>query len=289
MMRSMTGFSHRDFSFEGVSGCMELKSYNNRYLDLYLSLPQQFSRFEPHLRRYLGERMNRGKVELTLKVRRFERPVSVYADLGAAQAVADTLRRISQACGLGEEPKLSQVASFEGVLSFEKEFDEDLLWQLLEKELGVCFAEFDESRLREGAATATDLYKELSRVEAGLAEVLRSVPEIEKNLRSQFETRFAELVPQIRDENRILSEVAVLLVKFGINEETARLGAHLAAFRDIADREEAPAKKLDFLCQEMNREVNTIGSKNMLIPIARAVVEMKDALENLREQLRNVE
>lgn len=91
------------------------------------------------------------------------------------------------------------------------------------------------------------------------------------------------------DEGRILTETAALLMKYTVNEEVSRLGAHIASFRRILADEDAAAKKLDFLCQEMNREVNTIGSKNILLPIAEVVVELKDALENVREQLRNIE
>ncbi|HWP69136.1 MAG TPA: DUF1732 domain-containing protein, partial [Rectinemataceae bacterium] len=112
--------------------------------------------------------------------------------------------------------------------------------------------------------------------------------DIEINIKKQLSARFDEVLPRGYDEQRLLQEVAVQLMRFGINEEVSRLDAHIAAFRSIA-QDEAPAKKLDFLCQEMNREVNTIGSKNMLVPVAHSVVEMKDALENIREQLRNVE
>lgn len=289
MMRSMTGFAHRDFSGAVLSGSIELKSYNNRYLDLYLSLPAALSRFEPEIRAFLGERMNRGKVELAVRLRRFDLPVEVRADIEAARAVAKALREVAEACALSEEPRLSSVAAHEGVLVIERDSGGEGLWNILKPELAACFDDFDASRLREGRATELDLGKELRRLEANLETVRASAPELELSIRNQFEARLAEFLPQVKDESRILAETAVLLVKYGINEEMARLGAHLAAFREIAAGEEAPAKKLDFLCQEMNREVNTIGSKNVLIPVARAVVEMKDALENLREQLRNLE
>lgn len=289
MMRSMTGFAHRDFALDGVSGAMELKSYNNRYLDLYLSLPPALSRFEPRVRALLADRVNRGKIEFSLRVRRFDLPVTVHADLEAARAVAATLRDIAAACGLATEPDLATVAGREGVLNVEKTLDEDRLWPPVESEILSLFAEFDASRLREGEATESDLRKELARLGAGLARIESAVPEIERTLRAQFETRLAEFVPQMKDENRVLAETAILLVKFGINEEMSRLKAHIAAFDQIACRDAAPGKKLDFLCQEMNREVNTIGSKNMLVSVAHDVVDMKDALENLREQLRNVE
>jgi uncharacterized protein (TIGR00255 family) len=115
------------------------------------------------------------------------------------------------------------------------------------------------------------------------------VGEIEASLKSQLLARFKEIMGEAVDENRVLAEVAALLMKYTVNEEVSRLKAHISSFHRGIESEEAVGKKLDFLCQEMGREVNTIGSKNILIPVAEAVVEMKDSLENIREQLRNIE
>jgi uncharacterized protein (TIGR00255 family) len=115
------------------------------------------------------------------------------------------------------------------------------------------------------------------------------VPEIEKTVRAQLSARFKEVLGDAADEGRVLSEIASALMKYSINEEISRLSAHIESFSSIVEREASPGKKLDFLCQEMNREVNTIGSKSMLLAVSRSVVELKDSLENIREQLRNVE
>ncbi len=114
-------------------------------------------------------------------------------------------------------------------------------------------------------------------------------PALERSIADNLRSRFAELLGNAVDENRILAETAVLLMKYTISEELARLRAHLEEFRSEAARNAAPGKKLDFLCQEINREINTIGSKSPILEVSRAVVSMKDALENVREQLRNVE
>lgn len=289
MTRSMTGFAHRDIAQKAIKGSIDLKSYNNRYLDIYISLPPQFGSLEPRIREYLSSRIVHGKVEFTLRVREIDVPVNASADIAAAKAVAKVLKDISGACGLREEPKLSNILSFEGVVSYERELDEGELWTMLEPEVAACFASYDESRQREGAATRRDIEGQLARVVQGLAIVSSQVPEIEKTVRGQLKARFAEVMGDAVDENRILAETAALLMKYTVNEEVARLTAHIASFKRIIQDEEASAKKLDFLCQEMNREVNTIGSKNILLPVAEAVVELKDALENIREQLRNIE
>lgn len=288
MLKSMTGFAQSDFEAEGLAGGIQLKAYNNRYLDISISLPPQFSNFEPRIQQMIGERLNRGKVEFSMRLKKMERPLSIRPDPIAARAVYDAIASIATACGIEEKPPLTLVASFEGVLGYEKDFDAESAWKPIADELALVLEEFENSRRREGKATEENIFFELERFEKDLATVKKGVMEIESTLKHQLQARFEELLPKGYDEQRLLQELAVQLVRFGINEEVSRLEAHISAFKSMA-RETAPAKKLDFLCQEMNREVNTIGSKNMLLPVAHAVVDMKDALENIREQLRNVE
>ncbi|MDH7483566.1 MAG: DUF1732 domain-containing protein, partial [Spirochaetales bacterium] len=154
--------------------------------------------------------------------------------------------------------------------------------------LQKTWEEFEASRVREGTATAQNIEKEMQRFSGALALVEQHASALESLIHEQITSRFRELLGDSYDQTRVLAEVAVQLVRLTINEELARLKAHMAAFAEMSS---APScgKKLDFLCQEMNREVNTIGSKNVLVPVSLAVVEMKDALENIREQLRNVE
>lgn len=288
MFKSMTGFARLEFEHEGISGCIQAKSYNNRYLEIGISLPPQLSAYESGIHQYIGSRMNRGKIEFSIRLRSFERPVNAKANLEAARAVYEAVSKIGKACGIGEQPSLQVISSFEGVLQFEKDFDADSMWPAFLKDIEKVFGELEEEKLREGRATEEDIFSELDRFGKSLAIVEENAAAMEENIRRQLTSRFQEILPRGFDEQRVLQETAVQLVRFGINEEISRLKAHIAAFRDHS-KQESPAKKLDFLCQEMNREVNTIGSKNIMVEIAHAVVDMKDALENIREQLRNVE
>jgi uncharacterized protein (TIGR00255 family) len=285
----MTGFAHREIAMPGLRGSLEIKSYNNRYLDLSISLPPYLSRLEPKFREYLAAHVVHGKVELWLKIRELDVPVAVNADFEAAKAVAKVLREMSEACGLSEPPRLGNILSFDGVVAYERDIDEDSIWGRLEGELGACFEEYDRSRIREGEATKADIEQQLDRLAKVFESVKTIVPEIERTVKLQLQTRFKEVLGDNVDESRVLAETASMLMKYTINEELSRLGAHLASFRRIVQTEAAPGKKLDFLCQEMNREVNTVGSKSILLPVSEAVVELKDALENIREQLRNIE
>jgi uncharacterized protein (TIGR00255 family) len=287
-MKSMTGFAREDFSFDGISGTVQLKSYNNRFLDITISLPTQMSAYEPRIQKFLAERIKHGKVEFSIKMTSFNGDASVSLDIEMAKTLTRSLSALAEGCGLQEKPSLSLISSFDGVIQYRKDFDEDAMWPLFEKLLLVLFESYNSERVREGEATFSNILKELIRVEKGLDIVKDHIDHIEAAIRRQLVQKFNELLPKGYDEARIISELAVQIVRFSINEEVSRLSAHIDAFHETSTVE-GQAKKLDFICQEMNREVNTIGSKNILIDIAKVVVEMKDAIENIREQLRNVE
>jgi uncharacterized protein (TIGR00255 family) len=289
MIKSMTGFAHREIAQAGFRGSLEIKSYNNRYLDLSISLPPYLTRLEPRVRAFLAERIIHGKVEAWLRVREFDAPVEASADLVAAKAVATVLRQISDACEVDSPLNLCDIVGFEGVVAFDRHIDEEELWNRIQPELEACYAAYDASRVVEGASTRADIESQISRISAGLALVKEEVPEVERKVRTQLSAKFAEVLGDKVDEGRVLAEIASSLMKYTISEEIARLSAHVDSFVNTLECDPAPGKKLDFLCQEMNREINTIGSKSMLLSVSRTVVELKDALENIREQLRNIE
>lgn len=288
MFKSMTGFATREIELGSRALSLLVKSYNNRYLDISIALPPLCAVFEPRIQKLIGFRLHRGKVEFALRMKDRAKAARFVADPAAAAAAYAALLEVARACGLDTKPSLELVASQEGVLSAEGAFDAEQLWTGMEAQVVDLLDDFERSRAIEGAATAANLEAELGRFENGFAVVEANIPEIEASLSRQLKAKMNEYVAQAYDEGRFLQEMAVQLMRCGINEEVQRLAAHIIAFKNIS-LEEAPAKRLDFLCQEMNREVNTIGSKNILIPVAHAVVEMKDSLENLREQLRNVE
>jgi uncharacterized protein (TIGR00255 family) len=288
MLKSMTGFAARDFGQGQYAGSIQLKSYNSRYLDLAIFLPSALSSLEPRVKQMLSEKITRGKVEFSLRLRKTAGSSSIEPDLEAARALHGTLLRLGRELGIEEQPSLSLIASFEGVIGREVEIDSSEFWSGIEADFQEVLREFEASRQKEGQAAEADIFAELERFAAGLNAIRDQAGTIDENITRQLVSRFEEILPKGYDEQRMLQEVAVQLVRASISEEIARLDAHIAAFRQMSGQP-APAKRMDFLCQEMNRETNTIGSKNILVPVAHAVVEMKDALENIREQLRNVE
>ena len=289
MIKSMTGFGHRVIVQPGFRGNLEIKSYNNRYLDLTISLPPYLSKLEPRFRSFLTEKIVHGKVEVWLRVREFDTPVDVNADIPAAQAVASVLSQIAKNCDITGPLSLASILGFEGVVTFDREVDDEETWSRVIPELEICFADYERSRLQEGLSTRTDIEGQLARLSASLLFIREQVPEIDRTIRTQLSQKFKEVMGDAFDEGRVLTEIATALMKYSINEELSRLSSHIESFIRMLENDNAPGKRLDFLCQEINREVNTIGSKSMLLVVSQSVVELKDALENIREQLRNIE
>lgn len=288
-MKSMTGYGHGEKIDERLSVSVELKSYNNRFLDVFVNLPPFLSALEPRVRDFVSERCQRGKVEVSIRAKELQGAVSVSVDENAAAAYYQAIKGLSAKLGLEEVPRLSSILALEGVMQTEKTRDPERFWQAVEPQLAAAFGLFEAARVREGKATEADILSHIGKIEASLSLVSGHVPALEASIKENLRTRFREVLGDAADENRVLAETAVLLMKYTISEELSRLKTHLAEFREEVARNPAPGKKLDFLCQEINREINTIGSKSPVLEVSRAVVEMKDALENVREQLRNVE
>jgi uncharacterized protein (TIGR00255 family) len=288
-MKSMTGFARLEYDTGEYKGSIQLKSYNNRYLDISIYLPPYLSSLEPLARKFLEERMNHGKVELAIRVRECAVPAVVSIDEKAAIACARTLSAIATRTGISSEIKVSDIIGFEGVLTMDREIDIESAWASLGPELLKCFSDFDATRRAEGEATLADFRAKLATIRQSVDVIERMVPELERGYERQLRDKFNELLGSAIDENRILSEIAVYITKYTISEELVRLRAHLEAFEATISKDAACGKKLDFICQELNREVNTIGSKNALVIIGREVIDLKGAIEDIREQVRNIE
>jgi uncharacterized protein (TIGR00255 family) len=213
----------------------------------------------------------------------------VFADPDAARAYVGAIGEIADAIGHSGEIPLSLIIGQEGVLRSERVLDIETYWQKIEPVLNGAYADYNETRESEGKALAKDIDVMIGRIEKSADVVSQWIPEMERIFRETIRNRFIEIVGDRVDEQRVMQETAALLVKYTINEEIVRLRAHLSSLRkEIADNP-APGRKTDFICQEINREVNTIGSKNQILEVGKAVIEAKDALENIREQMRNIE
>ncbi|MFP4374621.1 MAG: YicC/YloC family endoribonuclease [Spirochaetaceae bacterium] len=288
-MKGMTGFGYAEYRSENLEITAEVKSYNNRYLDIFVNLPSFLSPLEPSVREFVAPWLLRGRVEVYLRVLDRESEVSVNIDRPTLTAYRHALREMSEILGSGEEARLSHVMRLEGIMEVKRSRDLDDYWELVRPTLEQALSDFDASRAREGASTRADIVSQLERISGVVEELAGRAPELEDALRRTVTERFEEILGERADEERVYAEIASLLIKHSVNEELVRLRAHLKSFEETMSAQGAMGKKLDFFCQELNREVNTIASKSFVSDVNRRVVEAKDAVENIREQLRNVE
>ncbi len=287
-MKSMTGFGYAENEESGIQISAEIKSLNTRYLDLIVSLPSSLSVLESRVREVLQKHFLRGRIECSVRYRETEENLSVTVDRGAAAVWKNALDQLGEIVG-GGEVTLDMLVKQEGVLKSERKRDIEAYWNILEPLLTSAAVQVQAGRERDGVELAADIESQLRAIEASLATVEKRAPEVRTEIESSMRERFEEILGDEAAEQRIMAEVAAWIVKTDINEEIVRLGTHIAAFREESAVSGAKGKKLDFLAQEMGREINTIGSKSPQSDVSREVVNMKDALEKIREQLRNVE
>jgi len=285
----MTGYAWRERAGGETAVSVEIKGCNSRYLEVSVSAPPWLSCLESRVREAVSGACGRGRVDVSIRVRESGAPLSVRVNAAAAAAYKKAFSELAAALGIADNVSMSTLVGMEGVLEAEKDRDAERCWSALEPALREAVEAFAAERAREGRHTEADILASIGRVEAALGVVEAHVPALEGAIRENISVRFRELSGGSIDENRVLAETAVLLMKHTVSEEISRLHSHLREFRAEAARNGRPGKKLDFLYQEINREINTIGSKSTIAEASRAVVEMKEALENAREQLRNVE
>jgi uncharacterized protein (TIGR00255 family) len=284
----MTGYAYCEKTGD-LSVSVEIKGYNSRYLEVFINLPPWLSVLEARVREQTASWCGRGKVEVFIRVREQNAPVNISVNANAAKAYYGAINSLARELNLDEKCGLSTLLKMENVLEIEKNRDEERYWKEIEPLLRQAFAAFGNEREREGKHTAEDIFANLEIIVSSVKTVSAFVPLIENTLKENIKSRFTELLGDKVDENRVLAETAALLLKYTVSEEISRLNSHLVEFRAEAERNQRPGKKLDFLSQEINREINTIGSKSAIIEVSAEVVKMKEALENIREQLRNIE
>jgi len=285
----MTGFGHGESRDPGLQMVLEIRSYNNRFLELSINLPYSLKQLEPRVREFLSTRIHRGKVELYLSVIELEEGSDVFIDQGRLRAYVDALQQLRRVTGIREKPSLAHIIGLDGVLKIVSRKDPEASWTALVPLMEKVFADFEKSRIAEGMKTEADLRRLAADIKEKIALIEAMIPTIETKIKESLRERFRDLLGEAIDESRILAETAVQLVRFDINEEVQRMKAHLESLSEALGLAGPQGKKLDFVCQELGREINTIGSKSVALEIDQAVIAVKDTLEKIREQLRNVE
>lgn len=288
-MTSMTGYAYEEKSGDTAVVSVEIKSVNSRFLDLTINLPPYLNQLESYYRKKISEKVLRGKVDVYIRVKELESDTEISADTGVAKSYLEAIKKVALATGYSTEIPLSLIISQPGVLNSNKSYDVEKYKDLIDPLFDSALKSFVSDRTREGENMKKDLLAKLSKLEECTKFFIEYQPKMEEIFKEQITSKFNELLGEHADENRIMTETAAMLVKYTINEEIVRLNSHISAMKNELENNPVPGKKLDFICQEMNREINTIGSKNQFAQVGAMVITAKDSLENIREQAKNVE
>ena len=293
MIESMTAFGRAESRAEGWDATVEIRSVNGRFLDIVLRLPHAYAAFEERIKALVGRQLVRGRIELRLSLRDERGHDAAYqVDLTLARAYCQALCRLRDDLNLGGNVPLDLVAGASGVIRpGETEPDLDGDWPLVEAVVTAALADLKRMRQREGANLAVDLTQGLARVAAEIDAIESGCRDLVESYRQRLEARIAVLTDGLvaLDPARIAQEAALLADRSDISEEIVRTRSHLSQFGTLMAAPEPAGRQLNFLLQEINRELNTIGSKTDQAATAHRVVAVKAELEKLREQVQNVE
>jgi uncharacterized protein (TIGR00255 family) len=288
MIASMTGFARHDTEAEGQSLVWELRSVNHRYLDLRIQLPDALRALETEVRALLQQSLGRGKVDAVLRLESPGEEAVIRFDPVRAKALITTIREIDQMMVNGARVSALDILTWPGIIQRDLALDADALRAPLLKGLEGAIADLRAMRAAEGEALRQTLETRLDAY-SGLVRQLRDRrTAIVEEQRERLRTRIADLDLTL-DPQRLEQEVALLAQRLDVDEELDRLDGHIAAVREILDRDEPVGRRLDFLMQEFNREANTLGSKSHDLETTRVAMEMKVLTEQMREQVQNIE
>lgn len=296
MINSMTAFGRAVSRTEEAEITVEIRSVNNRYLDLTVKLPRTFSFLEDRVKTYLtGRALSRGKVDAYIGIEMLSEVSGgkVTVDTEYARAYIDALRELGETFSLKDDLSLMRVASNKDLFRIERsERDPEKDWEMLLPTLEKAADVFFSVRAAEGERIERDITAKVEGIRALTPQIAALSDEDVKARRDKLSERIRKLLGEegiVPDESRLLTECALFADKIAIDEEIVRLGSHFEAFYTILGEGEPAGRKLDFLLQEMNRETNTIGSKCSNLAISHTVVRIKSELEKIREQIQNIE
>ena len=291
-MLSMTGYGKGEYAEGGLELTCEIKTVNNRYLDVSIKAPRIFAAYEDVIRTTIRKKLTRGHADvfISLKDKR-ERETALVPDLNLAASYVAAAKALREAFpDLPNDVTLSSVLRYPEVLKQEDTvtLDEEMT-NALDIALNIALDKLNEMRLVEGEKLKADMLSRVKTIEGLVAEVATRAPLVAAEYREKLTAKVQEYLADVKvDEGRLLTEVAVFTDKSNIDEELTRLKSHIEQFRSIAE-EGIVGRKLDFLVQEFNREVNTICSKANDLVVTNCGLTMKNDIEKIREQVQNIE
>lgn len=296
MLLSMTGYGEARYQSDALTVAIELRALNNRYLKVSVRATEPYNLLEPEFEKVVRRVVRRGTVQVHLRCERQYAPHDFRINATALRSYIGQLREVCEELGLGDtsEALLGQVLALPGVAAEPGSIAFDITdeWPVIERTLEEALAKLQGMRQEEGRAMAQEFLQLRDFIASELARIRQQAPLVAGAFRDRLLERVRSLLTELDvklDRSDLIKEVAIFAERSDIAEEVVRLASHLDQFQEIMNEPESPGRKLEFLTQEMFREANTIGSKAGDVEISRHVVEIKGALEKVRELVQNVE
>lgn len=291
-MKSMTGFGRAHLIKDGIDVLVEIRSVNHRFLECSIKTLRVYNFLEEHIRKLVQENIARGKVEVSLMIQlQKEADVQVMINSDVVNAYLTALRKENEVLNLKDDIELSTLLRLPEIFTIQKiPLDESIVLDIVLPVVEEALNNFVNMRKIEGEKLSNDISSHLDIIESNVSKIEKLSPKTVKNYYEKLYSKIKEILEQNEiEESRIITEAAIFAEKIAVDEETVRLKSHISQFRSLISENIPVGRKLDFLIQEMNREVNTIGSKAQDIEVTRLVVDMKSEIEKIREQIQNVE
>ena len=297
MMKSMTGYGKAEVRKNSRTASVEIKSVNHRFLEASFRMPHVLNAYEDELRRKLKEKLFRGKIDIYISYRsENEQSVNVIANKPVIAAYMKQLSEICREYGMEFHPDIETVLELPDAFTKESDEDEDAIKEIVFEAFDKALEKFICARTREGENLRADILSHLDKIEEYMYRIDERIPEIEKALREKLHDKICSIIGDMSekasvniDDDRLNIEVVYYVERACIAEETVRMASHIKAMRAEIESAVNIGKKMDFMVQEMNREINTIGSKSSDFDIASIVIAVKSEIEKIREQIQNVE
>jgi uncharacterized protein (TIGR00255 family) len=292
MIRSMTGYGRGIHQDENREFQVEIKTVNHRYTDISIKMPRQILSLEERVREMVTKNLLRGKIDVYISYKNTsESSKVVFIDEAVASSYLDAVKSLRDKFDLKDDISVSLISQYPEVFRLESiQEDEDILWNVLQVAVQNALDALIKMREIEGEMLKNDLIAKATDLYSVIEQIASRAPEVVKEYKIKLENRIRELLEQQTiDEARMATEVAFFADRCSIDEELVRLRSHIHQLVDTLNLEEPVGRKLDFIIQEINREVNTIGSKANDLEITKNVVELKSGIEKIREQVQNIE
>lgn len=292
MIKSMTGFGRERAVNESREILVEIRSVNHRYFEFSSRTPKAYGYLDEKLKELLKTGISRGKVEVTVLIYNQEgvnAKIEINKEL--AKGYLNALRGSADELSLEDDLTLSRIMKLPDIFTVVKETeDEEEVWNEVKAVAQSALEKFVQMRIIEGEKMYADINSRLDYLENAVGEIESRTPGVLEGYKQRLYDKIKEtLGDRDVDEQRVVTEVAIFADKIAVDEETVRLRSHISQFRDLINSSEPVGRKLDFLVQEMNREVNTTGSKAQDLFVTKLVVDMKSEIEKIREQIQNIE